>query len=1061
MGNKLKRLGFMIGIGGLAFCIVFVGTVFQTGSTRISANPIAPQPFAGPIIIETAPLFNLDGTYNTELIAELVYLAENAERSLPNLHVNNVGVSGITVSDANHIRSANDGSLPAIRIFEPYGTFSTDGMPSTGMVNNQSRDNFTHSGWTLVYITHPDGGGDPVFTFRMTEAFRSNRMHTADPNWGTDIRYEGSDLRQNLIEEFDNVLNLFDNHFNIHSHFVTPNNIPGQWQNNQPDTGANPINQSLEAGARNDLIWIPSSYELGTGGNLWNLTQAERGYIQNGFGNQAWHRTSQGGNLGNARSNTFAGVSESIAVQNAWLSVVPAFHLSLSHLLTYANIGVDFSSASSRAATSSENRLVIERDTGVETIVFNAGAHNTVQTLTIGTGVNQFTLTPTDTPTATTNVMGRFEIWYTEDGRVAHLELSEVPHGFNIVANTTNNWAVTRTYNWPTGFGLAASPIDSTAIAENSFTTAVGIPIAPGGHRFNGWWTTPSIGGEQVASGTIVANRGNTETVDPITQIYARWEQNQATVVRVNYDGTTESVGTQNVVFAGAVGDPLVEPTDDTLVFGGWWTQDGTGGNWGARVNSNTFIDTVQDGTTINIYARWQIYVPRPTLSSLNLSGGTITWGTITGAEFLVAVNGVNRPIQTGNLFDFSDLEPGSHTISIRTVASNGDESDALEITVVIPQPVTVDVIYRSQNIQIGTTQVLEDKENRVTPTNPERTGWQFMGWELAAPTQDNNGRWVFIFNAVWAQEFTIIFMNGITEDSQQIGTNQVVYDFANIVTPQDPERTDFTFRGWIRVESGTTITYTAQWDRNPVLTVRVELADGSQYTETTHLITYNPTAPAPLTDRTVGSDTFTFVRWDVTTTTNATTGDRTHTFTAIWELVETPPSTALILASISAIETEIANLDINNFTTASWILFEAAHAAITHNNAMSLIELLEAYIALNQAKGLLQENPVHVPTFTETWTGYTGTRPSIEDTRVINGIEQKLVRWDTVTTTAANGNITVTHTAVWENITNESNFTTDTLPWILIAGAGLLVLISIVLFLLASSGRRNIKGVK
>ncbi|MCL2756124.1 MAG: InlB B-repeat-containing protein [Firmicutes bacterium] len=1127
MMKKSKRLGLAMVIGVVMTCAIVLGSVFQVGGARVSADLIMPQPFDGPIITETAPLFNLDGSYNADLIAELVYLAENAERGLPNLHADHTGVSGIEVSDANHIRTANDGTLPDIRLFESHGTFATTGI-SNGVLSDQSRDNFTHSNWRLVYITHPDGGGDPVFTFRMVEAFRNNVMHPVIDDWNLDVRYENSQLRANLVDEFDNVLDLFDDPLQMREHFVAPGNLPGTWQSNQPSSGTS-VNQSFESGGLGDLIWLPSIVEIaGTSGqDLWRLTSDERSHVQNGFSTWAWLRAGHS-TVTNARTTEALGTAQRADADNVNLTraIVPAVHLSLTHLLTYANINIGFTDTSSRTATSSENRITIERETGVETIIFDAGQHNTVQNIVIGTGANQFTLTPTDAPTVTENALGKFEIYYTDNGRVVHLELSEIAQGFNIVANTTNNWAVTRTYNWPTGFGLAASPSDSTAIAENGFTTAIGTPTAPGGHRFAGWWTTPSIGGAEVTSGTTVANRGNTETVDVITQIYARWDQNQATVIRVNYDGTTENFGVQNVVFAGVVGDPTVEPTDQTLVFGGWWTTDGSGsGIWGTRVNPNTFITEAQNSTTIEIFARWQLYVPRPTLSGLNLSGGTITWANIIGAEFLVSVNGIDRPMQTGNLFDFSDLAPGSHTISIRTVASNGDESDALTITVDIPQPITVDVIYRSENVQIGTTQVLEDKEDRVAPTDPERTGWQFMGWELAAPTQDSNGRWVFVFNAIWAQEFTVVFMNGIADDSQQIGTSQVVYDFANIVTPQDPERTGFTFGGWSRVESGATVTYTAEWDRNPVLTVRVERADGTQYTETTHVITHNPTAPGPITeDRTVGSDTFTFVRWDVTTTTDATTGDRMHTFTAIWELVVLPPSTTLILASISAIEADIANLDENNFTEASWALFEAAHAAITHNNTMTLVELLEAYIALNQAKSLLQENPVHtpttttvftgynaadfggnrptigqtrvdgedtyrlagwnvtsatapngdvtitntaiwelveesthIPTFTETWTGYTGARPALEDTRNFNGVEQVLVRWDTVTNTASNGDVTVTHTAVWENVEqDDSNFLTDMLPWILIGGAGLLVLISVAFFAMAIAKNRR-----
>jgi len=629
MRGKLKRLGLVIGAGCLAFCMAFLGFAFNTTSSRVSAH--------GPIITETAPLFNFDGSYNADLVAELVYLAENAERGLPNLHANHTGVSEIEVSDANHIRTANDGSLPIISLFESHGSFATTGL-SNRITNEQSRDNFTHSNWRLVYITHPDGGGDPVFTFRMVEAFRNNAMHSVATDWNLDVRYENSDLRENLADDFNNVLGLFDNPLQMREHFISPGNLPGAWQSNQPSSGTS-VNQSFEYYGLNDLVWIPSILEVaGTSGqNLWRLTSDERSHVANGFSTWAWLRTGHS-TVTNARTTEAFGTAQRADADVVTLTraVVPALHLSLTHLLNYANININFSDTSSRSASVSDTRLTIERGTGTETIVFNAGQHNTIETLTIGTGASQFTLVPTSTPSVTTNELGRFEIWYTNDGGQVHLEISEITQGFNIIANTTNNWEITRTYNWPTGFGLALSPSDSIAIAENGFATAIGIPVAPGGHRFGGWWTTPITGGEQVTSGTTVANRENTETVEAITQIYARWLQNTATVVRVNYDETTESVGVQSVVFTGALGNPLVEPADDNLVFGGWWTQDGTGGNWGERVAPNTFITELQNSTTVNIYARWEVYDETQGSSFFT---EILPWILIGGAGLLVLIS--------------------------------------------------------------------------------------------------------------------------------------------------------------------------------------------------------------------------------------------------------------------------------------------------------------------------------------------------------------------------------------------------------------------------------------
>ena len=341
--KKLKQLGLVMAVGILAFCMSFTGIAYSADPIGVSsANGALARNGGGPIITETAPLFNLDGTHNADLIAELMYLARNADYGAPNVMGNHV-VTGITVSDAVDIRTANDGALPDIRLFEQHGTFSNTGMPLAGQVNTQSRDNFTHVPWRLVYITH-SANSDPVFTFRMTGAYRNNRVHSVSANWGADIRYEGSDIRGNLTDDFNNVLDdLFYEHDDIHQHFIAPANIPGAWQNDQPDFPVypvlgNPMNQALETGARNDLLWLPSVYEVGNSGgqNLWRLTNEERAHEQNGFTQWAWLRSSQRANIQNARmvrsiTSIAVGAGDSYTVSNS-NAIVPALHLSLGRL---------------------------------------------------------------------------------------------------------------------------------------------------------------------------------------------------------------------------------------------------------------------------------------------------------------------------------------------------------------------------------------------------------------------------------------------------------------------------------------------------------------------------------------------------------------------------------------------------------------------------------------------------------------------------------------------------------------------------------------------------------
>ena len=1041
-----------MGIGIFALCMS-LGVAVQTGMIRVSAQNA--EPFNGPVITEETPLFNFDGTYNADLVAELVYLAQNAGRGAPNLHANHHGVTGITVSDANDIRTANDGALPDIRLFEPHGTFSATGMPSHGDTNDQSRDNFTHSRWRLVYITHPNGGGDPVFTFRMIEAFRNNALHSTTDNWVADVRYEHSDIRLNLTQEFNNVLDLFVDPAQMRNHFVEPGNLPGAWQNAQPDVG-NPVNQALETQARNDLIWIPSAYEVAGSSNqdLWRLTSTERSHVQNGFSAWSWLRSGQLDAQGSARRIEALGTAmrNDVNTVTTGQAIVPGIHLSLSHLLNYANIGVEFSDVSSRAATSSESRLTIERNTGVETITFNAGLHNTIQTLTIGTGANQFILTPTDAPTVTENALGRFEIYYTNNGQIVHLELSEVLQGFNIVASTTNNWEITRRYNWPTGFGLATSPANSIIVANNTFAIATADPVAqntPNGHRFNGWWTQDGTGGnwgEQITYSTLVANRSNTEEVAVITTLYARWLQNTATIIRVNYDGSTENVGEQTVWLSGAVGYPTVEPTDETLVFGGWWTQDGTGGNWGQRVNANTFITEAQNGTTIEIFARWQVYVSRPVLSALNLTQGSISWMPISGATFIVSINGVDRAPQSGASFDFSDFAAGEdYTISIVTVAGDGSQSDAFTITISIPEDIHIPTFtedwagYEGARPTIGDTRTIGEYE------------YELVRWDTVVNTE-LNGDTTIIHTARWERIEEPVHIPTFTEDwigynAADFGGNRPIIGDTRTIGEYEYELVRWDTVVNTELNGDTTIIHTARWER---IEEPVHIPTFTEDWVGYNAADFGGNRPIIGDTRIIGEYEYELVRWNTASYT-AANGNVTVTHTAVWERVEESIHIPTFTETFAGYNP--ADFGGNRPTIGQTRVDGEYEYELVRWNTVSDIALNGDVAVTHTAVWEIVVATPHIPTVTEVWTGYQGTRPELNDTRTIGDNEYILTRWDTVTTTASNGNVTITHTAFWTEVTQrtDSNFITDILPWILIAGAGLLVLTSIVFFAIAA----------
>ena len=844
MNKKLTNMGCKIGFITFILCMVILAVGIQGGIASVARQTAQPLS-SNPVITQTNPLFMRDGTSNAELIRQLVYLAENADRGAPNLHASHVGVFGIEVSDANHIREFNGGQLPDILLFEPHGTHSTSGMPSVGTVNNQSRDNFTHSRWRLAYITHPDGDDDPVFTFVMVEAFRNNRIHSISTDWRDNIRYENSDIRSNLTDEFNNVLDLFANPSELRSNFVAPVDLPGNWQIAQPNVGT-PVNQALETGARNDLIWLPSAYEVGgtteLGLGLWRLTQQERSHVQNGFSQWAWLRNGQAHQPTNARTMGALGgtmVADASAVTMTNVAVRPALHLSFSN---YVFVNADFSNESSRAATIqvgqespvSQTRFPIERYTGENTIIFDAGQYNTVQNLTIRYGANTIIITPTDTQIEYDESFGTFLVWYSDDGRVVNLKMSDVNQTFSITAQATNNWEITRVYGWPTGFGLSASPQDSTVIAENSFIDAIEAPItSPNGHRFYGWWTnngTSGNWGSLVDANTTVANVGNLETVEQIKTLYARWAQNTATVERIHYDNSIENLGAQYVWLAGAVMEPVLSnhlPTDENLVFGGWWSQDGTGGEWGQRVTANTFITEAQNGTTIQIFARWQLYVSRPVLEEFNLSTIRISWeSSISGASFVVSVNGEAYEEQAENYFNFAHFTQGTHTISIRTVSA-GYESDALFVTVVIPHTPTFTEVWTGY----------DTNEPRPVIGDTIMDGgyeYELVRWDSVLTTAANGDR-TLTHTAVWERveavqsaEVTIIhFIDSRTTGGFDTVTRTVVDLKYDIVSPVWT-REGYILSWEVTVEDGT-MTFMAIWtlqnqgsyqSRNPITTV-------------------------------------------------------------------------------------------------------------------------------------------------------------------------------------------------------------------------------------------------
>jgi len=195
--------------------------------------------------------------------------------------------------------------------------------------------------------------------------------------------------------------------------------------------------------------------------------------------------------------------------------------------------------------------------------------------------------------------------------------------------------------------------------------------------------------------------------------------------------------------------------------------------------------------------------IPATPLAVKNVTRNSIEFYPIQGAEFSID-NGATWQSETV----FTGLNPATHFIATFRYAQTMTHNASPQIkSVVVSTLSLIDVIYRSQGVQIGITQTLTGLEHRDTPSSPTRLGYRFIGWEQSSSF--TNDRWVFVFDAVWLREISVVFMN----DEQQIGATQVVVNLEDVVFPTMTQE-GYNFRGWSRVASQdcTIVTYTAIW---------------------------------------------------------------------------------------------------------------------------------------------------------------------------------------------------------------------------------------------------------
>jgi len=338
-------------------------------------------------------------------------------------------------------------------------------------------------------------------------------------------------------------------------------------------------------------------------------------------------------------------------------------------------------------------------------------------------------------------------------------------------------------------------------------------PVTRTGFTFGGWFTNINFAGN--------AWDFNTDIVLGDITLYARWEQNP-TVFTVRFDAdpgvpmeasnASPWPETQRIVdgmraVAPATLRKRFSPGSDLFYgFGGWFTANGTGGNWGTEWNFAT--NTVS--RDITLYAKWD--EPHSIVTFMP-DGGTPAPGT----QDLIAGARVKEPLAMTKLgHGFA----GWFTDQAFTTQWNfATDTVSAETLVLYARWVTLR--YNVKFEANGGTPAPDDQivvhGNRIQSPKPmTKTGMGFLGWYTSTDV-----RWNFDTDTVdrhmtlearWSLTFYIVSFE--TSPSTVTIADQLVAFGGNVVPPTNPPQLGDgrAFGGWF-TGNGTYNEWGRQWD--------------------------------------------------------------------------------------------------------------------------------------------------------------------------------------------------------------------------------------------------------
>ena len=691
-------------------------------------------------------LFTLDGV-NPEMGNDLMDLVN----SLNKHRVYHNGQLTHYMSNIQDILDANNGDLFYFYMFEEV--VNRYNAIDPGYEQASVVENFTRQQWTLVYVAWPVDAqgnldGDPVMTFWMNGAYRTA---PGAATWWT------SATRPVINQDFVAVLDNFDG---VAEMVLTPAQLPGDWQQTQPNS-PHTLGQTLArievnnmiTPSTNDLLWIPSLFELfprnqaslfvpdrDVPGNplhwdipavnpqgfatweewvddwfdrleddissfgIWGFTEnAHRApdMTRGGVSDNSWIRTrraSVGDHTGRIVNANGQTANSGFVDQG----MRPAFHLCGQALREAMGINASITSASSQHA-----RMTIDGQQ-VTQANFLVDRQTGEKTITIDAGaLNRVT-----------------NITVSRDGESLILDHEDTAVAWNPFAEPEPLATFTTWYDDPaTGRVVFLTIYGPTNTFNISVTTTNNWNVT----RIHEWpfGTSPDdetllfTGNYTSVIGAPATAPGGHHFVGWFTDPVAGTQVTGATVAsNLGNHGTVDRITTiyarwsMNTATINRVHyNANVEVMVATRLFSAVLSEpEGTDrplgmvfAGWfrtpsgGSRLTVNDFISVDEHGQTFNIYARWQVYVSTPTNGVIDFSQNRITWAQPLADHFLVSVNGAAPVLRTESYFSFANFTPGTYQFSIIAFNATNDPSIPFTITLVIPAPATYSILLTSE----------------------------------------------------------------------------------------------------------------------------------------------------------------------------------------------------------------------------------------------------------------------------------------------------------------------------------------------------------------------------